>query len=88
MPLPKAISATPTEIADISVELADFVAGPDPTEEPAHQEARYSVQVRYSNDEIKVLTGDLIPHLGSADKTWLVSFMVKMRTKATAEMLP
>lgn len=84
MSLPKAETRTPDTIEDISITLTDYIA----TDEPARQAAEYSAQVRYDNDEIKVLTGDLVPHLTPAQITALMGFMDDLRTKAEAEILP
>ena len=84
MPLPQAITRTPEAIEDISIILTDYIA----TDEPAHQSADYSVQVKYDDGEIKVMTGDLVPHLSPAQITALMGFMDDMRTKAESEILP
>lgn len=74
---------TPTGIADIEVRLYS----PDPTSE-AQSGASFAVQVRYSDGSVKVLTGDLVPHLTTQQINSLLSFMAAMRTKAVAEILP
>ena len=84
MAFDKVITATPVEIADISVTLTDYIA----TDEPARKAGEYSVQVRYSNGSLMVLTGDLVPHLTPAQITSLMAFMDVMRTKAKQEILP
>ncbi len=84
MAFDKAITAVPTAIEDISITLTDYIA----TDEPARQTAEYSVQVHYDDDEIKVLTGDLVPHLTPAQITALMGFMDDLRVKAGAEILP
>jgi hypothetical protein len=73
---------TPTKIADISVELFS----PDPTGEGTPS-AKYSVQVTMSDGTVKVLTGELTPHLTQAQTTSLLAFMSSMRAKAIAEIL-
>ena len=85
MPLPQAATRTPESIEDLSITLTDYIAT---DEEPAHQTADYSVQVRYDDGEIKVLTGDLVPHLSSAQRTALMGFMDTLRVKAEEEILP
>jgi len=85
MPLPQAMSRIPESIADISVILTDYIAA---GEEPARKAAEYSVQVRYDNGEIRVLTGDLVPHLTAGQIDALMGFMDDMRTKAIGEILP
>ena len=84
MPLPQAATRTPEAIEDISITLTDYIAA----EDPARKAADYSVQVKYDDGEIKVLTGDLVPHLTPAQITGLMDFMDIMRTKAEEEMLP
>jgi hypothetical protein len=84
MPLPQAETRTPDTIEDFSITLTDYIA----TDEPAHQSADYSVQVKYDNGDIKVMTGDLVPHLSSGQITALMGFMDDMRTKAEEEILP
>lgn len=82
MPLPQVESKTPTAIADISIELGDYL-------NPPLQEGRYSVQVLDEDGLImRVATGDILPHLSGADKTWLSDFLDRMRAKAEQEMLP
>ena len=84
MPLPQALTRTPEAIEDISITLTDYIA----TDEPARQEAGYSVQVMYNDGSIKVMTGDLVPHLTTSRITALKAFMVEIRTKAEEEILP
>jgi dihydroxyacid dehydratase/phosphogluconate dehydratase len=84
MPLPKATIRTPEAIEDISVTLTDYIA----TDEPARQTAEYSVQVLYNDGSIKVMTGNLAPHLTTSRITALKSFMNEIRTKAEEEILP
>ena len=89
MPLPRAISRIPESIADLSVVLTDYVAD---GEEPARQEGRFEVQVVYDNGEVKLIQGDLVPHLtphltqGQVDQ--LIAFMDMLRAKAESEILP
>ena len=85
MTFDKAIARIPEAIEDVSVTLTDYIAV---GEEPAHKSAEYSVQVRYDNGEIKVLSGDLVPHLTAEQIDALMGFMDDMRVKAEAEILP
>lgn len=85
MAFDKAITAIPTEIADISITLTDYVAA---GEEAAYQSARYSVQVLYGDGEIKVMTGNLVPHLTQAQIDGLMGFLGDLRIKADTEILP
>lgn len=74
---------TPTAIAGIEVRLYS----PDPlgTEIAG---ATFTVQVKMSDGSIKVLDGDLLPHLTAQRKTSLNTFMADLRTQAIAEILP
>lgn len=85
MPLPQAVTRIPEAIEDISVVLTDYIAA---GEEPARQSGDYSVQVRYDNGEIKVASGDLVPHLTAGQITALMGFMDSLRVKAEEEILP
>ena len=85
MPLPQAETRTPDKIEDLSIILTDYVAA---GEEPARQTAEYSVQVLYNDGTIKVMNGDLVPHLTTSRITALKSFMDEIRTKAEEEILP
>jgi hypothetical protein len=83
MAFDKVAVPTPIKIADISVELFS----PDPTGEEVPN-ARFSVQVTMNDGTVKVLTGDLTPHLTQVQITSLLAFMSAMRAKAIAEILP
>jgi len=74
---------TPVRIAAIEVALYS----PDPlgTESAG---ASYAVQVVYSTGEVRALTGNLVPHLTTAQINSLVAFMQVIRTKAESEILP
>lgn len=74
---------TPNAIGDIGIELFN----PDPTGTGVAG-ATYSVQVRYSDGSLSVLTGNLVPHLTQAQINSLLAFTAAMRTKAVAEILP
>lgn len=62
---------TPVAIEDVSVELFS----PGPSSPGAQAGAAYSVQVRYNTGEIRVLTGNLAPHLTQAQITGLLNFV-------------
>lgn len=85
MPLPQAETCIPNGIEDISVTLTDFIAA---GEEPARQEAHYEAQVRYSNGDLRVTQGNLVPHLTQGQIDGLMNFMDDMRAKAESEILP
>lgn len=83
MAFPEQATSTPAAIADISIQLYS----PDPLGTDIAG-ASYSVQVRYSDNSMRVVTGDLVPHLSQAQINGLLSFMADMRVKAVAEILP
>ena len=85
MPLPQAETRIPEAIEDISIVLTDYVATLD---EVAHQTAHYNVQVKYSDGSIKVMLGNLVPHLTQAQIDGLMGFMDELRTKAESEIIP
>ncbi len=85
MSLPQAESRIPESIADFSVVLTDYIAT---DEDPAHQEGRFEVQVVYNNGDIKLIQGDLVPHLTAGQITALMGFMDSLRVKAEEEILP
>lgn len=83
MAFPTQPTRTPTAIADIEIRLYS----PDPTgNESPH--AEYSVQVRYSDNSVRVVAGDLVPHLSQGQINGLLSFLADMRVKANNEILP
>ncbi len=73
------VSPTPASIADISIQLTDLADGT--------KAATYSVQVRMSDGMIRVQTGDLLPHITTAQKNALQAVMANLRTQATGQML-
>ena len=73
------VIATPQTIADISIQLTDMADG--------KKTAAYSVQVAMSDGTIKVRTGDLLPHITTAQRNALQNSMASLRTQATTEML-
>lgn len=84
MAFDKASTYIPVAIEDISITLTDYI---ETIERPAHKTAEYSVQVLYSNGMIKVMTGNLVPHLTQGQIDGLMDFMADMRTKAESEIL-
>lgn len=69
-------SITPVSIDEIIVTLTN------------NDQVRYSIQIRMSDETIRVRTGDLLPHLTTAQKNAMVNFMDQLNTKAEAEFLP
>lgn len=89
MPLPQAQSRIPESIADLSVVLTDYVENQAEEGEPeAFHTAHFEVQVKYTNGEIKLIQGDLLPHLDVSQKSSLLQFMQFLRVKAEQEILP
>jgi hypothetical protein len=83
MAFPTQQAKIPSRIAAIEVRLYS----PDPLgEEQAG--AHYAVQVVYSDGEVRVVSGDLVPHLTQAQINALLAFMGDMRVKANEEILP
>ena len=74
----------PESIEDISIELYSLVQDDDSLQYGAN----FSVQVGMSTGEIRVVTGDLMPHLTQQQINSLRSFIDAMRTKAEQEILP
>lgn len=70
----------PTSIGGISIELSDDGVGV--------QRAMFSLQVVMDDGGSRVRAGNLIPHLTAQQITDLQAFMVAMRAKAVAEILP
>ena len=83
MAFPRQQARVPVAVADIEIRLYS----PDPTgdETPG---VSYEVQVRYDSGEVKVLRGNLVPHLTQAQIDALLNFVALMRTKAETEILP
>lgn len=74
---------TPVAIAGIEIRLYS----PDPLGERPPG-AEYAVQVRYSDNSVDAVRGDLVPHLTQGQISALLAFMDDMRTKANTEILP
>lgn len=74
---------TPVAIGDLIIELQQ------PTPNGGGQPRTfYTVQVIYNDGTRQTLTGDLQPHLTTAQINNLLAFMASMRTKAESEILP
>jgi len=82
MAFAKELTRTPERIAAIEVCLYS----PDPLGVEVSG-ANYSAQVVYSTGEVRALTGNLVPHLTTAQINSLVAFMQVIRTKAESEIL-
>lgn len=82
----KAISRSPVAIRDLSVVLVDYVETDE--EHPARQEGRYEVQVEYSTGEIVIKSGNLVPHITTAQINALKAFLTSLRAQAVEQILP
>ena len=87
------IVQTPTTIAEVRIELIDrFIVSGYSSEDnygETLQLASFEVDVLdQNNGKMKTLTGNLVPHLTTAQISGLQSFMDSMRTKAEEEVLP
>jgi hypothetical protein len=83
MPFDRQLPNTPTAIGEIRIMLADAngVA--------ADMKAGFFVQVFNQNGELfREISGDLAPHLSTAQRNGLIQLMQDMRAKAVAEILP
>jgi len=86
MTFEKAQAKIPVAIGDLSIVLIDY-ADPEPNQE--RQQARFEVQVKDAGGEvIRVMSGNLAPHLAQQQTDQLKAFLDAMRAKAEAEILP
>ncbi len=86
MTFERAQAKIPAAIGDLSIVLIDY-ADPEPNQE--RQQARFEVQVKDADGEIiRIMNGDLAPHLTQQQISQLKAFMDAMRAKAEAEILP
>lgn len=82
MAFPKEQAIIPQSIADIEICL--FYPDPTGTEIAG---ARYSIQVKYSDESIQVKTGNLLPYITQQEQTALLNFMATLRERAIAEII-
>lgn len=77
------ITHAPTAITDLVVVLRS----PDPrsNEQPS---ASFEVGVLYNTGEIRMIKGDLVPHLIGQETNQLLSFMATLRARAATQLLP
>ena len=79
---------TPTSIGTIVVILKDAVDGGEDGNE-AYQSAHFQVAVLNQNGErMETRKGNLVPHITTAQKNALMSFMASLRTQAENQILP
>lgn len=83
MAFEKQQASSPTAITTLSVVLNS----PDPRN-PAQPSANFRVGVLYSDNQVKYIEGDLVPHLTQNEITQLLSFLATLRTRATQQLLP
>lgn len=74
---------TPVAIGDLEVRL--YL--PDPLSGEVSS-VSFSIQIKHSDGSLRVITGDLLPHLTSQRKTSLNQFMNDLRQQAITELLP
>lgn len=76
-------SRVPTSIGPMKIKLFDLNG------QPAGMSAAYTLEVLDQNGrELKVLSGDLVPHLTPAQINGLLQFMADLRAQAIAQVLP
>lgn len=76
---------TPTDIRDMEIRLVSIK---DPSDDSITKSARFEIQIIYNTGEIKVISGDLVPHLTAGQISSLNSFMDALRTQAEGQILP
>ena len=74
----------PTDVQDMEIRLISLKNGGG----VVTKTARFEIQVVFNNGEIKLLSGNLIPHLTGPQVTQLNNFMDAIRTQAENEILP
>lgn len=84
MAFPQEPTRTPTAIQDMEVRLISLKNGGG----VVTKTARFDVQVLFDTGEIKLLSGNLIPHLTGPQITQLNNFMDALRTQAEDQILP
>ena len=85
-PLEQSIIQTPTEVptVDISLWVTNHIKD---DREP--KGAEYTILVLdQDGDVMKTLRGDLLPHLTTVQKNWLLQFMDDIKVQAEAQILP
>ena len=81
MAFPQEQPIVPTAIGDISVTLTDIA-------DPAAQSAQFEVQVLDGNGCLmRLLRGDLVPHITAQQRQGLIDFMNDLRAQAESEIL-
>ena len=81
MAFPQEQPIVPSAIGDISVTLTDIA-------DPESQSARFEVQVLDGNGYLmRLLRGDLVPHITAQQRQALMAFMDSLRMQAKGEIL-
>jgi len=75
---------SPSSIGNITITLEDISTG----EEAPDQRAAYLVVVWYDDNTRRSRGGNLVPHISTEDRDWLVDFMNRMRAQAEIQILP
>lgn len=85
MPFQSAGVLTPTRVNAITIRLKDWL---EDTGGPNYG-ASFICYVEDQNGEpMEPVAGNLVPHISTADRNWLIDFMQRMREKAETEILP
>ena len=86
MSLPQAESRIPTSIGDLSITLTDYIAT---EEQEAKKDALFEIQVLNGDGNVmKIISGNLAPHLTQQQIQQLLAFGDWLRQKAEDEILP
>lgn len=82
-PKQNAVTHTPAAITDLVV----FLRSPDPRGQE-QASASFEVGVLYTTGEIRMIKGDLVPHLIGQEANQLLLFMATLRARAATQLLP
>jgi len=74
---------TPVNIGEVTIVLRT-----DPNDAAQQQGALFEIEVLLSDGTNVNRRGDLVPHITTAQRTALMSFMDSLRTQAETEILP
>lgn len=90
MTLPQAESKIPSAIGDLSIVLTDYIENQaEEDETPVYKTARFEVQVLDADGAVmRLINGDLVPHLTQGQIDGLLGFVDTLRAKAESEILP
>lgn len=91
MTFPALTARMPEDVGDLEVRLARLVDG-----EGVQRQAQYTLQIvdaegrvipRLSNNPQVHTAGDLIPHLTTDERTWLIAFVDRLYALARLQLL-